>query len=281
MIKYFHGKQNNQGRYGMTVYLDIVFIENTIINFFLLQVTFHCLNVNSKLNRMVISSMIGGVYSFTLIFNKLYFLTYMPFKLAIGFFMVYLCIGSQPIRLVIKGYLFFIMCAILLAGMLVFLQLNCGDFQSACEKQNFSIKALIFSLMLIYIFTYRIIHFIKSRITTKELIYDVDISVSGKTYRIKGFWDTGNDIYEPATMLPVIVVEENIFKSISVNELSPYKIPYKAFKGQRNYLTGFKPECIKIHIGDKWLEKKAIIALCNTKLNNLNDYNALLSREIL
>lgn len=266
----------------MVIYLDVILIENLIINFFLLQTTFHCLNIKVTLKRIFFAALIGSTYTFTLIFNKLLFLSHMPWKLLIGFLLIYICLKNQSWKIIFKAYLVFLMSSMLLAGIFIFLQLN--NYNSIIgidTKVKFSVNLLIFSLMIIYIFTYRIFYGVRNKYDIKQLIYNVDIVTQGNIFSVKAFWDTGNEIKEPGSMLPVIVVEEKLLEGINISKYNTYKIPYKAFNGESSFLLGFKPKYISVHVGDKTLKKQAIIAFCDLKLSKDNDYNALLSREVI
>ena len=47
----------------MTIYLDIVFLENFILNYIIILSTAIISKSNIRINRIIIASIIGGIYS--------------------------------------------------------------------------------------------------------------------------------------------------------------------------------------------------------------------------
>ena len=128
---------------------------------------------------------------------------------------------------------------------------------------------------------HRIVIFVKDRKEILNFIYDVDIVFGEKKKRIKAFLDTGNELREPVTNLPVMIVEKDILSDINIKSKEVFYIPFKVVNGSGGLLKGFKPADVNICKNNIFEKTELIVAVCDTKLSDLNDYNALLSRGII
>ncbi|MGH4051344.1 MAG: sigma-E processing peptidase SpoIIGA [Clostridium sp.] len=267
----------------MIVYADVLILVNFIVNIFILHVTVQTLRKRVKLIWMCISSFIGSLYVLTVVYPKLKYLTYLPFKLLIVIVMIFIAFREKNILFNIKASLIFILYSILLAGMCLFIQMNNSkDMSFDVIIINFSYEKLMLSIMIIYVLIYRIMIFIGDRKKISELIYTVDIVNKSYKKSIKAFLDTGNELREPATNLPVLIVERNILSEILLEKNNTYFIPYTVVNGTGDRFVGFRPEYINIHIDKENIEtRNVIIAFCEYKLSKDNDYNGLMSRGIL
>jgi len=143
---------------------------------------------------------------------------------------------------------------------------------------KFNYKELLLSLILLFLILNRIYNVIKDGICVEQLIYSIDVIYKDRIFSVKAFLDTGNELREPITHLPVIVIEESIFDGIEISEKEKYYIKYKDVSGNLGKLLAFKPSYVVLHEKDKLKNKEFIIAITETKLSAENAYNALLSR---
>ncbi|WP_138203232.1 sigma-E processing peptidase SpoIIGA [Haloimpatiens lingqiaonensis] len=266
----------------MIVYVDVIFIENLIVNLFFLYITASTVKTKIYFRRLIIASSIGAFYVVIILYLKSNFLSFLPFKIFIALLMIVIAYGAKSIRFILKALVIFIAYSMLLAGICLFFQMNNKELCNfnGIFLDDFSYKKLILSSMIIYIFINRIIAYVKDRKIIKNLIYNVEIVTDRYNKLIKAFLDTGNELREPVTNLPVIVVEKNQIPYVENNKDKLY-ISYKFVNGECGRMEAFKPVYINIYReGFKEEKKQVIIALCDNKLSKDNDYNALLSRGI-
>ncbi len=265
------------------VYIDVLILVNFIVNLFILHITVQTLRKRVKLRWMCLSGFIGSLYVLTVVYPKLKYLSYIPFKILIVIIMILIVFREKSILLNIKASLIFTLYSILLAGMCLFIQMsNSKDMSFDIIIINFPYEKLLLSIMIIYMLIYRIIIFIADRKKISTLIYTVDIINKNYKTTIKAFLDTGNELREPATNLPVLIVERKILSEILLEKNNTYYIPYTVVNGARGNLIGFKPEYVNVHIDKENIETRdVIIAFCDYRLSKDNDYNGLMSRGIL
>ncbi len=265
------------------VYMDVLIMVNFIVNLFILHVTVQTLRKRVKLVWICLSSFIGSLYVLTVVYPKFKCFSYIPFKILIVIIMILIAFREKNIIFNIKACLIFWLYSILLAGMCLLIVIsNNKDMSFNVIIINFPYEKLLLSVMIIYILIYRITIFIGDRKKILTLIYTIDIVNKNYKKTIMAFLDTGNELREPATNLPVLIVEREILREVILEKNNTYYIPYTVLNGTNGRLVGFKPEYINIHIDKKNIETRdVIIAFCEYKLSRNNDYNGLMSRGIL
>ena len=266
----------------MIIYIDVLILVNFIVNLFILHITVQTLRKKVDFMRICLSSFLGSLYVLTVVYPKLKYLSYIPFKILIVIVMILIVFREKNILFNIKASIVFIFYSILLAGMCFYIAMsNSTDMEFNVIIINFPYEKLMLSVMIIYIIIYRMIVFIGDRKKISTLIYTVDIVNKSYKKTIRAFLDTGNELREPATNLPVLIVEREMLREIMLTENNTYHIPYTVVNGTGGKLIGFKPQYINIHIDKNIETKDVIIAFCEYKLSKDNDYNGLMSRGIL
>lgn len=266
----------------MVIYLDIYLLENFIVNFFLLYITMQSIKFNGNMLYIFLASLMGSVYAGIIIIYPLKIFINFPFKLCVAFFMVFICLRKFNILFELKAGAIFILYSALLGGLCIFIQFGFKDFQYRDGLIiNFSYKKLMLALMISYILATRLVVYVKDRKETTQFTYDVNIKLKNTTKTVQAFLDTGSQLREPATNLPVMILEKGIISQDNIKEYKKFYIPYKVVNGSVGNLEGFKPEYITINIGKKRENREVIIALCDIKLDSYDEFQALLSRGII
>lgn len=264
----------------MIVFLDILAFENFIVNLFLLNLTSKVTKVKVKFKYAIVSSLIGTAVAVLGLIARFSFLYNLPSKLIIAIIMILIIYKDKDFLFIIKTTSIFIMLSMLLAGFCLFIEYNDNvEFFKYCI--NYSYKKLFVSGMIIYMIFERIVSYIQDRKSIVNLTYNVEIIYKKNKRKVKAFLDTGNELREPATNLPVIIVEKIVFEGMKEVINANFKIPYQLVDGSNGFLKGFQPEYINIYYKDKIERKKVIIAFSDSKLSDLGDYNALLSRALI
>ncbi|WP_392486461.1 sigma-E processing peptidase SpoIIGA [Haloimpatiens sp. FM7315] len=266
----------------MIIFVDVVFIQNFIINLFFLYITAQTIKLKIDLKKIIFAAFIGAVYVIILLYFKYDFLTKLPIKIAMALLMVRIAYRQKSIICNLKALFIFIFYSMVLAGACLFFQISetGGYYINKIEFKDFSNKNLFIAIMIIYIFVNRLVIYIRERRSLRSLIYKVEIVTDKYRKVVNCFLDTGNELREPITNLPVIVVEKSEFP-LNIKNKDKLYIPYNAVNGENGKLEAFKPLYINIYEDKNNIQKKqVVIALCDGKLSKENDYNALLSRGI-
>lgn len=266
----------------MVIYLDIVLMENFLINLFLLIVTMQTIKRRVSTKRLMVCSIIGSLYVLTMVVPILHVFTITPFKIMIAAIMVAISINEKNIIIIIKGTGIFILYSMILAGMAFYLAIKDNPSLSPSAMiYSFSYKNLILSLIIIYIVVNRLVIYVKDRKALTSYVYTTEICIDNIKTTVKAFLDTGNELREPATNLPVIIVEKEFFKDLNLKTHSIYHIPYTVVSGSTGKLIGIKPDSVRININGDIKEEILILAFSDKKLSKHSEYNGLLPRGII
>lgn len=265
----------------MIVYIDVLFLENFIVDFAVLYITLRISQIKISIKRTLISSIIGGLYTCTLLFKSINFLSYPAFGILVAFFIVYIATLSKKIFELIKITIIFFLVSFLISGFSLSLYCMTSGYTigNKFTISKFSIKILLLSILIIYILTDRIYYYIKSKIVIKNCIYTIKFQIN-KKYVVKAFLDTGNELREPVTNLPCVLIEEGILDE-KIDEKKFYYISYSTIDNDGK-LKGFKvSNMILTDNQNRNTVIDVILCPCRQKFSKYNDYNALLSRGIL
>lgn len=295
----------------MTVYIDVLLLENIAINFVILAVTSHFSRAKAGVGRLLLGALVGAVYVvvafcpgfetfFTLIAKILLSLvivsvTFWPEKIY-GF-----------IRITMIFYLVSFVFGGAAFGLFYFLNVEGSIYNGIYYITNFPLKTLIISSVFAYIVIRVSWDFVKGRITNENIMVPLSIRFNEEAVSMTALIDTGNSLKDPITNLPVIVVEFDVIKELMPQEISQIffesaendlevlskavlntswakrfrLIPFTSLGTENGMLTGFKPD--EVEVGGN-IQKKSyqdvIVGVYNKKLSNDQGYKALLGLEL-
>lgn len=236
----------------MTLYVDVLFAINFSMDFLSLFICSVIMHKKIYKGRILISSVIGGLYS---IFDMLY-PTRFVFKaiicVAISFLMCIITFKDKSV----KGFIgFFVMYWGVSTGLggvmsLLYSFMNklLADFIADYSYEG----AYNGARFLIIVSLTSIISMALSKMfTAKKSIKSIEVAITyeNKCFKLNGLCDSGNTLTEPISGKPVILVSEDseIGRMIkNTQEIHKKFIPYKAV-GNEGMLLGIKPKAIVIN----------------------------------
>ena len=267
----------------MEVYIDIYLLENIIINLFLLLLTFRLLRVNYKKRNVYLAALLGGIYGLVIFCNVKIFSS-IGVKILVPAIMIYISMEKRNLKFVFKSLAIFFMLAFMLSGICfgaIQMQNTYLIGQEFVIKNN-SAKFIVLSVAIIFIFITRIVDLLKDRAMVKNFLYDIYITEGTRTVLVKGFLDTGNELREPVTNLPCIIVENTYFNQFEIADDKKFIIKYDTIN-EVGEVRGFKGQNIMIRNeeANSWTKVEAVICGCERKLCKEDEFQALLSRGIV
>lgn len=267
----------------MEVYIDIYLLENIIINLFLLLLTFKLLRLDYKKKNLYLSSLLGGIYALVIFCNVKIFSS-IGVKVLVPAIMIYISMKNRNFKIAFKSLIVFFMLSFMLSGLCfgtIQMQNTYLIGQEFIIKNN-SAKFIVLSAALIFIFITRIVDLLKDRAIVKNLLYDIYITEGKRTVLVKGFLDTGNELREPVTNLPCIIVENSYFNQFEVDDDKKFIIKYDTIN-EVGEVKGFKGQNIMIRNEElnTWRKVEAVVCGCERKLSKDDEFQALLSRGIV
>ena len=252
----------------MKIYLDLVFFINFMFDTLLLLTVNIILKRNIKLIKIILGGFIGSISIFFL-FLKISSFALFILKTLISIFMILISFGKKNF---IKNISYLYLVSIILGGFLYFLN---NTFSYKNNGLVFFNNGFSINIILIIIFSPIILFLYIKQAKELKFIntynYTVEFTYNNKKYKYTAFLDTGNNLYDPYTHNPIIILNDNI------NISNPIYIPCSTVNNN-SLLKAFKLN--KIIIDKKVLKRKVIIAISN-KPFKVNGVNMLLHKDYL
>ena len=241
----------------MVIYIDLLIILNIIYDFLILKVVSIVLKRNIKNINIIISSLLGEISILFLIFNFNYVLLLIS-KIILAILMNIITFKYKNIRYLLTNLSYFYMISIILGGFVYFLYLN---------NINYIIIMLFIPLILIlYIIQYSL----KNKYNN---YYDVVITYKNNhKIKVVGYLDTGNNIIDPVSLKPVIILDKKLYKEkyknyiyVNVKVLNNITL-IKCIKPKYIEINNKKYENVLIGLSNDPIKIDGVDCLLNNKL---------------
>ncbi len=229
----------------MIIYIDLVFILNIFLDFILLMSVSVILTRNTKVKRIILGSITGGL-SIILLFINVTNIVNLIFKIILGLLMVLVTFGYKDIKYTFNN-LFYLYTLSFSVGGVMYLLMDNGYY-------NYVILIIGFIIVL---FLY--IKQIKNYQDNYVNYYKTKIIIKDKEYLLTGYLDTGNKLYDVYKHRPVVIINKRIKYNIE-------DIIYVPFSSVNN--NGLL-KCIKADkiIINNHVFKNYLVALSDKKIN--------------
>lgn len=295
----------------MTIYIDVVLIENLIMNFIILLATGIVLKEKIKTVRLLLASLLGAIYSVISYMSILEIYSNIILKIILSVVIVYVAFNPQTMKKMWKDILIFYLTSFVFGGA-AFALIYIVKPQDILMKNGlflgtYPLKTIILGAIVAFIIIITAFTIVRTKISKKDMFCKVEIQINGKKIETTAMLDTGNLLKEPITNTPVIVVEhtllydcipkeilnhldellggefDNISEKIKEEYMTKLKfIPFSSLGKQNGMLLGMKAESVKIKDGEREEEKdNVIVGIYNKSLTKRGEYRALLGIEMI
>lgn len=295
----------------MTIYIDIVLIENLIMNYIILLATGIIAKEKIKHIKLILASLLGAIYTLIAYVNILEIYTNFALKILLSILIVYIAYNPQNVNKMWKMLLLFYLTSFAFGGA-AFALIYIVKPQDILMKNGlflgtYPLKTIILGTAIAFGIIITAFSIVKSKITKKDIIYDIEIKMNNKLIKTKALVDTGNMLKEPISNMPVVVIErvllyncvpkeilnnlesimggdfEKVPDRIQKEYISKLKlIPFASLGKSNGMLIGIKPEYLKIIKKDETIEEKDIIlGIYQQSLTKKGEYQALMGMEFI
>lgn len=293
----------------MTVYLDVILIENICMNYIILLAT--GLIVKNKITkiRILLSSLLGSIYAVTSYITKLEIYSTIIMKIILSIAMIYLAFKPKNIKQMLKHLVIFYLTSFAFGGcafaLLYFVKPQDILMKNGVYIGTYPLKIAILGGIVGFVVINISFKIIKGKITKKSMFCDVEIYLNNNMSKVHALVDTGNLLKEPITGNSVIVVEkEQLYNLIPNNILDNVEeimycnnnlenidseyisklrlIPFSSLGTPNGMLIGTKVDKIKINFEEEEIDVQNVIAgIYNKSLTKNGLYNALIGLDLL
>ena len=296
----------------MSIYLDIIFLENILMNYIILFATLVIVKSKAKhlQLRLIISSVIGSIYAIIVYLNIFKIYSNIIAKIILSIVMVYVAFGATNIKKLLKDLLVFYLVSFIFGGctisLIYFLKPENVKMKNGVFVGTYPIKVALMAFKIN-----------KNKLGDVTLL-NVELFLGEKSIMVKAFLDSGNLLKDPISNYPVIVVEQKELEKLIPKETLNYisktiggdaklknntkeiegqkqfdektnyylsrirMIPFMSLGKENGMLTGIRFDMARIETDEIIKEKNNIIVgIYNKKLTKDNKYNALIGLNLL
>jgi stage II sporulation protein GA (sporulation sigma-E factor processing peptidase) len=280
---------------GLVYYVEYVFVENFIIDFILLFITGKLIKRVIIIKRLIAASLIGSLYVIITYYTGMKFMTSFIVKFSISILMIMIAFDSKGILTNIRVIICFYITSLIMVGIISALYYLTYD--------KLTVNAIIMSMFTGYAALHFFFKEIKDRIAKHNYKRTVNVSIGGSSKTFRGYIDTGNELNDPITGKPVMVVNIDCIKDMLGDELyrkimefydnKCYEslidennsinlriIKYNTISNSGENMVCIVPDEIEIINNNSSIFIDAIIGI-HPKRISMDDYDALLFKKLL
>jgi len=244
----------------VTVYVDIIFLYNFLIDWILLWSTTFVLKHRVKWYRLAIGSGIGALYTIVLFFPALSALYTFLSKLLLAAVMIFCTFGYHRLRVFLQRLLIFYLVSFVIGGGLLgihFLmrtesQIISGIVMTSSGGFGTPVTWLfiLVGFPLIWWLSGKGVRHLKENNRKLALRVQVEILLMEQVViTCNGLVDTGNQLYEPISRTPVMIADLSLFEKCLPSML------FQAVQAK----TDFSTNSSFLELDDKWLSRVRLI----------------------
>ncbi|WP_164491737.1 sigma-E processing peptidase SpoIIGA [Staphylospora marina] len=299
----------------MIVYADLIFLLNACIDFLLLWLVAGIRKQTVSLVRLALAALTGGLYSMLYLWPEWAPAYFLPVKLSVSVIMVWIAYGFRhPVSYLRNLGMFYLACFIAGGAMVAAHYILTGDSRVAGGVlmtssgtgwgSPVSWGLILIGFPLVWAYTRFSLRSLDEQKRVEQFLLPLNIKVSGKELELTGFVDTGNQLRDPFTRSPVIMVELSALIPLLPKELIEVvetggsgegwnrlpgewmtrvrMIPFRAAGNRGGMLVVFRPDEVSIFQGGiRHNPGKILIGIDVGQLSSDGTYQAIIHPSCL
>ncbi|WP_027414505.1 sigma-E processing peptidase SpoIIGA [Aneurinibacillus terranovensis] len=300
----------------MTIYADVIFAVNLLIDYMLLAATAYIRRVPYKKWRMVASSTCGAMYTIFIFFPPLSFAYTILAKFIFSCMMIWLVFGRIRVWGFVQLLVTFYFISFFIGGGLFalhfFLQGKSQLVNEIIVTHSGSASSVAAPTFLLLVIGFPAMWWLTKKgyrsveaSRQKDVQYvEFTVEINEYTFSCTGFIDTGNQLHDPLSRTPVSIVELSVLESIlpaqvtaavKADDLSAFDlsmvdegwlprmrlIPYRTVSAQMRFLLAIRPDQVIVKTGEETYHTKMFIGLRTGSLASDGSYQAVVHPKAL
>lgn len=293
------------------VYIDILFLLNFCLDFTLLAASGRFLRRVTPLWRIALASLCGGIYGVGIVFPSLSLLYLPPAAILISLILLLLAYSYKSALAFLKLTGAFYVIAFAMAGAVMAGATLLNN--SVIPGDSFSAMkwiTLLTALPVAFIIARRGYTAARRGWRKEDFCLHIEILAGGRSCRLSALIDTGNDLRDPLSGRPVVVVgyhdvlclfPQRIRDAYARHSGQPDAvlhdvgtaldsdgwtrrlrlIPFASIGKRYGMMLGFRPDSLTLFQEDTRLTSVAMVAIAPQGLSRNKEYQAVVNPEIL
>jgi stage II sporulation protein GA (sporulation sigma-E factor processing peptidase) len=300
----------------MSIYLDVIWLLNFSFDLFLLLLTAIALKRKIFKIRILLAALLGSSIVL-MMFSPLAFIALHPIgKMIISMIMVWLAFGFKRFRTYFQCLLTFYFVTFMVGGGMTgahyFLQTEMSHLDGVLMTNStgfghpISWLFVLIGFPVVWMFSRNRLEGLEAKKIHFDQLVTVSIRVDSTRFTLKGLVDSGNQLFDPITRSPVMIIDtlkaqsyipqelvnqaiqDDVIKSMSESsESHPWEhrvriIPYRVVGSEHQFLLGFKPDEVWIETKNEKIKvHKSIVGMNRTKLSSEDEYECIVHPKML
>ena len=255
----------------LIVYVDILVILNTLVNYFILLAIRKITRSYTKRWRIALGAFVGGISSL-LLFLEYLNVVMTVLKVLSGVLMVVVTFGIKPLKQFVKRLFFLFAITFLFGGVTyaiyIFFDKDIMLYSNGIIYFDVDMTFLVVCSVISYCVITIITKYTDKK-ASKNKEYYVTIENNGKSVSCIALMDTGNNLREPFSNYPVIMADKSVFNQLYTDDTIRL-IPITTVNGE-SLIKSFRPQ--KIAIGNFVADKVYV----GESVSELDEYKIILN----
>lgn len=298
----------------MAVYIDILFLRELLVDGVLLLTTAWARQLKPQPWRVLIAASIGACYVVLMLFPQLSFLFTLMVKVAVSLLMIWITFGFASLQHYMRNVGAFYAVNFVSAGAVLglyylFMQGSGEVWRTitlAGGQMQVELKLGLFYFIAAFCIGLYIYRTVLTQKREQELVRthlaEVLIHIDDRKYHCVGLIDTGNQLYDPLTRTPVMVMEASLWEEdlpsawlqsirdaqvdrlVAGLDAQPFiwqdrlrLVPYRGVNRGSQFMLALKPDAVEVtREGQVFVSQKVLIGLDGGKLTADGAYRAII-----
>ena len=298
----------------MVIYIDLIFLMNFLIDGALLLATAITRKIPVNPWRIVLGAGIGALYVVLIFFPQFSFLFTFVIKFGFSILMILATFGFHHLQQFLRNLGAFYVVNFVAAGGILgihYLLLSSNDVMNGIWfthsggmgfELSIGLSFVVIAMAFVLWFYIRVVQGTKRKQEITTWIAEVTVYVDQFELTCRGLIDTGNQLYDPLTKVPVMVIESELWKAFLPAEwikliqksevdrilagISEHNfiwhdrlrlVPYRGINKGMQFMLAIKPDRVVVQINEKKIESsKVLIGLDGGRLCSDGTYQAII-----
>lgn len=295
----------------MVIYLDVIIGINLICNGMILLLTSKLSRVKLSRSRLLLGTIVASLIVPVTVYFPGTIFTHVGFKFIYSIVIILSTFGYVQLFQMMKRLCVFYFVTFAIGGGLIGIHfilnesiIGVDNMLPQIDDNQVNAIFILIGFPLIWLFTkLRMDSHVGDKIKYDQL-YRVNIEMDQQTHQTIAFIDSGNQLKDPVTRVPVIICDEVISKRFfskegwkELNNMIKYNmppespsnletqvqlIPYQGAAGNASFLYAIKPDRLIVHYGEQVITtNKVYIGIRLGSLSSDHRFHCLLHPEII
>ncbi|HEY2493941.1 MAG TPA: sigma-E processing peptidase SpoIIGA, partial [Paenibacillus sp.] len=208
----------------MIVYIDLIFMTNLLIDGSLLWLTGWMRKITMQWWRLLLSAVVGALYVMMMFVPQLSFMFTFLIKFGLSLIMLWVAFGFRSLQNYIRNIGTFYIINFAAAGGIIGIhyllqsssELWSGIWFTTSGGLSFELKIgfwFIFIVFFIVMIWFKIVQSSRNKLVNRHTyLGEVTVHIGGKSVNCTGLLDTGNQLSDPLTRMPVMIMEVTLWE---------------------------------------------------------------------